>query len=151
MDESEDFRWVATLSDGTTAVEKSGEYSIKPGERKPWVRLCSFLVENDLHLTSLRLVYRGRTIHLPRPDFGRFDLFEKALDPHSYSLQYHMEADTTSGSWVQSKFIDLAAHFEDDLAVHYIHELEDGNTSWIAVTRGSNRLAQTPRAKVENQ
>lgn len=141
-----DVRWVATLSDGSTAVEHSGEYQIVPGERKPWVRLCEFAAENDLHLTSLRLNYKGRTVHMPRPKFDRFDFNENNRAPLSYSLQYHLEGEMNDdGSFSQVHFIDLAAHYEQ-LTVHFIQEL-GGSNSWVLVTEGDVPLAETPRSR----
>src|SRR5581483_5302824 len=86
-------RWVATLSDGTTAVEHSGKWQIRSGERKPWIRLCEFANTNGQHLTSLRLNSRGRTIHLPREKFDRFSMNERSKAPDHYSVQYHLEVD----------------------------------------------------------
>jgi hypothetical protein len=145
---SDNIRWVATLSDGTTAVEHAGEYTVVPGERKPWVRLASFLANNDLHLTSLRLNFRGRTIHMPRENFDRFNLGNVSRAPAFYSLQYLIEGniDTASGIFSQQKFIDLIAHY-DSFEVHYLQDLEKGDNSWVIVTEGLNTMAPTPRKK----
>ncbi len=143
-----DVRWVATLSDGSTAVEHSGEYQIVPGERKPWVRLTQFATENDLHLTSLRLNFKGRTIHMPREKLDRFALTDKTRAPLSYSLQYHIEAEIgfDGGGFIEKKFIDLAAHYED-FTVHYIQDTTDGNNSWVVVSENVERMAESPRSK----
>lgn len=144
MSDAQEIRWVATLSDGTTAVEHSGQYQIIPGERKPWIRLTQFLVENDLHLTSLRLNFRGRTIHMPRATFDRFGLGEKNCAPSFYSLQYLIEGELgDDGTLEQTTFIDLVAHY-DELQVHYIQDITDGNTSWVVVTEGLRTMAPTP-------
>lgn len=141
-----DVRWIATLSDGTTAVEHSGEYQVVPGQRKPWVRLCEFAADNDLHLTSLRLNFRGRTIHMPRPKFDRFGFDVNNRAPLSYSLQYHLEGEIDeAGAFSQAHFIDLAAHYEN-LVVHFIQEL-DGNNSWVVVSEGDMPMAESPRSR----
>lgn len=143
MTDAESVRWVATLSDGTTAVEHTGEYQIIPGERKPWVRLCEFTTENGLHLTSLRLNYKGRTIHMPRSKFDRFDMNERNRAPLFYALQYHIEGEfLENGEFSQTNFVDLAAHY-GDFAVHYIQDTTDGNNSWVLVTDGDEPLAAT--------
>lgn len=138
-------QFVATLSDGTTAVEESGAWITNAGERKPWVRLTQFAGSSGLHLTSLRLNIDGRTIHLPRENFNRFEL--EGLTPTYYSLSYKLEVDdVATGNFSEKYFIDLAAHF-DDLAVHYIQDTTVGNNSWIVVTTGDKPLAPSPRRK----
>ena len=140
-----DLRWIATLSDGTTAVEHSGEYTIIPGERKPWVRLARDLGEKGLYLTSLRINFRGHTTHMPRSNFDRFDLNEKSLAPLFYSLQYHLEAESANGAPLeQTMFIDAVGHYENDLAVHYICDVTNGATSWVVVTKGFNPMMPSP-------
>lgn len=142
--------WVATLSDGSTVTEHTGQFQVIPGERKPWVRLCDYAAQNDLHLTSFRLNYKGRTIHMPRPKFDRFGLHENSRAPLSYSLQYHVEGEFgEDGSFSQENFIDLAAHYQD-LTVHYIQEL-DGNNSWIVMTEGDLPLAESPRREQDGR
>lgn len=138
-------RWVATLSNGETAVEHSGEYTLEPGQRMPWVRLCEFLAQNDLHLTSLRLNFKGRTIHMPRANFDRFDM-SKSRPPLFYALEYKLEAEMgDDGTFGESKrFIDLIA-FYDNFEVHYLQDLQEGNNSWVVVTQGYLPMAQTPR------
>jgi hypothetical protein len=139
--------WVATLSDGSTATEHSGEYTILSGERKPWVRLTRFLADNDLHLTSLRLNFRGRTIHMPRQNFGRFGLNEQSRPPLFYSLAYFLEGEINeAGEFGEKHFVDLVAHFAK-FDVHYVHDLQEGNTSWVLVTEGYNPMAPTPLNK----
>lgn len=138
-------RFVATLSDGTTAVEESGEWTTKFGERKPWVRLTQFAAKNKLHLTSLRLNLGGRTIHMPREKFDRFSL--DCITPNFYSLNYHLEIDDIGqGGGSQTHFIDLAAHF-DDFSVHYIQDVSQGNNSWVVVTQGDSPLVPSPRKR----
>lgn len=144
---SEQVSWAATLSDGTTVVENEGAYTIVPGERQPWVRFASFLANNDLQLTSLRLDYQGRTIHLPKEAFDRFSLGDMSLAPSFYSLQYFIEAELSDGGGLEQRnFIDLVAHY-DDFEIHHIHDLVDG-TSWTNVTRGFIPMAPTPNANL---
>lgn len=138
-------RFVATLSDGTTAVEESGEWVTRYGERKPWVRLTQFAAKNGLHLTSLRLNIDGRTIHMPREKFDRFSL--EGVAPNFYSLNYYLEVDNVGqGGGDQSHYIDLTAHF-DDFAVHYIQDTSQGNNSWIVVTHDDKPLVPSPRKR----
>ncbi len=126
-----DIKWVATLSNGDTVAEKSGEWQEVPGQRTPWVRFAKFAAEKDLFLTSLRLNIDGRTVHMPRINFDRFAMNETSLAPLFYSLQYHMEADMLGGGGIEkeTRFIDLAAHYPEGVAVHYIQEMGDQNNS----------------------
>lgn len=145
-----DIKWVATLSDGSTAVEHTGEYKIIPGERKPWVRLVQFAGQNGLHLTSLRLNIRGRTIHMPRANFDRFgSVGLKSVAPLFYSLNYIIEGTMNAvgiGTLQQDNYIDLIAHFPT-YDVHYIQDTDKGNTSWVTVTEGYTPNAPSPLRK----
>lgn len=141
--------WVVTLSNGETAVEHTGNWSEIPGERKPWVRLCNYAGKNGYHLTSLRLNIDGKTIHLPKERLSRFVFGEgKEVAPISYSLSYIIEAEMGGdGSFgAEKKFVDLTSHFED-FEVHYVHDITDNNVSWVAVTRGSKAMAESPRRR----
>lgn len=138
--------WIATLSDGTTAVEHRGDWTVQPGEPTPWVRLTYFLGDNDLFLTSLRLNFQGRTIHLPRADFDKFNYLDRTIDPLYYALSYHLEAemDMNGAAIEQAVFVDLAAHYQD-FAVHYIQDTgRSAANSWVVVT-DPDALAPTPR------
>lgn len=140
-----DVKWVATISDGTTAAEHSGEYSIIPGKRKPWVRLTEDLHKKGLHLTSLRLNYDGRTIHMPRAKFDRFGLNSKSVPPEFYSLNYLIEGSLAPGGVLeQDNFIDLVAHY-NDFQVHYIQDIQNGNNAWVTITKDFLPMASTPR------
>lgn len=146
-----DIKWVATLSDGTTAVEHTGEYKIIPGERKPWVRLVNFAATNGLHLTSLRLNCRGRTIHMPRIGFDKFGVIgNKSVDPLFYSLNYIIEGtmDADGGSLVQDNYVDLVSHYPK-FDVHYIQNIDNGGTSWVTITEGYTPNAPSPLPKRE--
>lgn len=145
-----DIKWVATLSDGTTAVEHTGDYKIIPGERKPWVRLVHFAAKNGLHLTSLRLNVHGRTIHMPRIAFDKFGVVgTKSVDPLFYSLNYVIEGTMDangSGAFEQSSYVDLISHYPK-FDVHYIQDVNKGNTGWITVTEGYTPNAPSPLVK----
>lgn len=136
--------WVATLSDGSTVAEHTGEYQHIPGERTPWVRLTQFAAKNKLYITSLRLNFRGRTIHMPRPNFGRFGLNKVSRAPLFYSLNYMVEGEMSGDELIhQTTFVSLVAHYSD-FDVHYIQDTEEGNNSWVLVTEGYNPAAPSP-------
>jgi len=139
--------WVATLSDGSTVTEHQGDFAVIPGERKPWVRLCRFLGQNGLWITSLRFNFRGRTLHMPRTKLDKFGMTERLKPPLYYSLQYHHEAEMTLAGQIEQEwvYVDLAAHYQD-FAVHFIQDVSNGNNSWIVVT-DPDAMAPTPRNK----
>lgn len=139
-------KWIATLDDGTTAVENTGEWTLRPGERRPWVQFTEYLGREQLYLTSLRLNIDGRTVHMPRASFDRFDLNDVSRAPLSYSLCYHLEGeiDVEIGELVQTNFIELSAHYAD-FVVSYIQDTTDGDNSWIVVTDDRRVMAETPR------
>jgi hypothetical protein len=142
-------RWVATLSDGSTVTEHAGDFKLVPGERRPWVRLNEFCAKNGLHLTSLRLNFKGRTVHLPRLGFDKFDYGDKSRAPLFYSLCYHLEGDMQMDSQEllkQTTFIELSAHY-DDLVVSYIQDVTDGKNSWVVVTDDRRAMAESPRRR----
>lgn len=119
--------WRATLSDGSTAQEHKGNFQVIPGERKPWIRLINGL--EGRHLTSLILRIGKRTVHMPRIN----DKFP-TLPPKGYGLCYHVEIDDIFGSRKEKHFVDLTTYY-DDFQVHYIQDINDGNNSWVTVTK----------------
>lgn len=147
MSNAKNIKWVATLSDGSTAAEESGHWRTVPGERKPWVRLCAFAEQEGLHITSLRLNIDGRTIHMPREAFARFSL--EGLTPSFYSVSHHLEVDDPLGEARRSDFISLATHFPD-FTIHYVQDTNDGNNSWVVVTKPHEALAPSPPVSLGN-
>lgn len=138
--------WIATLSDGSTVAEK--DMSFEPGQRKPWVQLTEKLGRDGQDLTSLRLNYKGRTIHMPRTTFDRFDYNGISRAPHFYSLCYHAEGtmDLSSGLLKQTDFIELCAHY-GDFSVRFIQDVSEGANSWVVVTDDVQAMAETPRRR----
>jgi len=120
-----DAYWVATLSDGTTAVEHRGKFKVIRGERKPWVRLIKNL--KGRKITSLRLRIGKRTIHAPKE--GKW----QCKQPEYYSLCYHVEVEDVLSKGKETHFIDLGAHY-DNFTVHYIQDITQKNNSWVTVT-----------------
>jgi hypothetical protein len=135
--------WVAFLSDGSVVREHRGEYQITEGEPTPWVRLCSFLAENDTKLVRLALDIDGAAIHLPSSVVS-FNL-QGYDSPRSYSVQYRVEGVIGSGGVEAKTYIDLSSHY-DDFTVHLIHDLDDLN-AWILVTKGDSPLLETPASE----
>jgi len=145
-------KWVATLSNGTTASQHEGSWKVIPGERTPWYRLTEYLHGNNLYLTSLRLNIDGRTIHMPRANFTKFGMENASVAPIFYSLKYIADlitdVGTVDGQNVQQHFVDLTAHYQG-FNVHYVQEVTNGgNNGWVVVTDATSEdapLAPTPK------
>jgi hypothetical protein len=107
------------------------------------------LGDNDLTLTSLRLNFNGRTVHMPRPGFDKFGYADSTREPLFYSLSYHVEAEMDMGGGLleQTLFMDLAAHYPNDMTVHYVQDVTGANNGWVVVTEGHQALATTPRKR----
>lgn len=140
--------WVATVNNGQTLTER--DFNLEPGQRKPWVQLTQLLGREGLYLTSLRLNYKGRTLHMPRTNFPKFGYEDISRAPLFYSLVYHVEGDMQFDNDVpfmeQTNFIELAAHY-DGFMVRYIQDTTDGNNAWIVVSDDIRAVAETPRRK----
>jgi hypothetical protein len=137
--------WIATLSNGDTVAEHTGNFEFLEGEPTPWVRLTHFVGDNQLHLTSLRFNFNGRTVHMPRTKLDKFGFAERNRPPAYYSLQYHHEAEMDMTGELKNRefFVDLAAHYPQ-FAVHFIQDLQQGDNSWVVVT-DPGALAPTRR------
>jgi hypothetical protein len=123
--------FVATLSDGTTVAEHTGEWTIVEGARKPWVRLCDYLLENKLYITSLRYNINGVTYHAPKLDTR----FEKGgIHPKGYSLEYIYEREEGFMPVGVTEFlaVDVGAYYGGP-SVHQIVEVGGQKTAWMQV------------------
>lgn len=140
-------RWVANTSDGRQVVELEGEYIIKEGARKPWVRFCDDLARNGHFITGLRLWLQNedgqRIVNMPRPT-GRFN--PDAMPPDYYSLEYIAEVDDVMGNATQDDFIAVAAHY-GSISVHFIQQVNDSANSWVEVRHNYRALAASPQRK----
>lgn len=133
-------KFVATLSDGSTVVQDEGHWTEVPGERKPWIRLCEFTAKEGLTVTSLRLNFNGKTIHLPKERMDRFKFNDTNMKPLKYSLCYHVEVDDVfTGGGTEEKFIDLAAHY-DTFTLHYINNITNDDEAYIVVSSNTEPL-----------
>lgn len=47
-------KWLASLNDGTTAIENEGDFIAGP-EGSPWTKLEKYVEEKGLHITGLRV------------------------------------------------------------------------------------------------
>ncbi len=87
-------KWLATLSDGSTAVEGKEPWHHLEGHRAPWARLTRHCSLQGLGITSLRLQAHGRTYHLPTASLsGKFD----TVPPVSYDVYRRADFELFSG------------------------------------------------------
>ena len=100
-------KWLASLSNGMTAIEGTPPFHVIPGELSPWLRLQEYLKEHDVHITGMRLqVERAgepvKTYNLPsyrtNDKSGKHERwnFIKPLKPLRYN--YGRVAEATWGS-----------------------------------------------------
>lgn len=122
-------KWIVTLSDGSVLHEGEGEYTIIPGERKPFVRLVEKLKQEGKSIHSLSVDVDGKVTHLPGFGPGPF----ATKKPSYFSLCYRYEADQILGNMKEKHLVDIGAHY-DTFAVHYIHDITNGLESWVTIT-----------------
>jgi hypothetical protein len=133
MAPTQDIRWVATLSDGATVTEHEGNFTVRPGDKSPWRRLCEWTAERGLHLTSVRIQVGGQTVHLPRLN-NRFC----GSVPYRYSMacrrldSLRVEAGGRADGKVEMEdfHLDFAAHFKG-FSVHVLVDLN--RNAWVEV------------------
>lgn len=124
--------WVATLSDGTVATEHQGDYKIIEGAPKPWARLCAYLGQNKLHITSLRYNANGKTYHLPRADV-RWN--KGGQHPEYYAVEHVMEREESNDGVSVSEFVDVMACYAN-FTTNIIIEIGGEQMTWMEVRPG---------------
>lgn len=139
--------FVATLSNGTTAAEHTEQWQLIDGARKPIVRLCQFLAENNLFVTSLRYNANGQTYHIPKLD-TRFN--KGGLQPDHYSTEYIYERDEGFEGVTEKLFVDLGA-FYGDVSVHTIFEVGGQHTLWVQVRNKYRPMLLLPAINKEKE
>jgi len=124
--------WAATLSSGEEAVEEIGEWTVRPNERSPWVRLTQFTAQEGLHLVSLRVKVGNRIVNMPSLKPDKFP-YLKDIKPLFYSLNYYLEVDEVFGANKESHYVDLVSHYQD-FVVHFIQNTNTEEEGWIVIT-----------------
>jgi hypothetical protein len=62
--------WVVELSDGQRIYQDDARPGLK--ESSAWIRLRNHCKENDLHITSMRLVFRSHEVTIGEEDIGYY-------------------------------------------------------------------------------
>lgn len=133
-------KWLASLSDGTTAVEGEGEF-IRDGVVPMWHKLLKHLEENDLTITGFRVQVSKdgeptKTYNLPshsiEKDTGKHEKW-KYLTP-MIPLEYNCRRAITRAIMTgeQSIEIEITAKYED-FSVSLFVDQDEGNESWVVI------------------
>ena len=139
-------KWLASLSDGATAIEGIPPFEVIPGELSPWLRLQEHLKASDLHITGLRIQVEKpgesiKTYNLPsyRADSlsGEHERwrFIRPLQPLSYNYGRVAEASWGGrGDMVRGRVphIFISAEYENFTVYLFVDQLE-GAESWVLI------------------
>lgn len=90
--------FIASLSDGQTIVEGTGDYKWVDGLMSPWNRLVRYTVENKLRINSLSLgIPGGQTVTIPtmggKPRFKGYVDRTEAEKPLDYEVKRFLARD----------------------------------------------------------
>ena len=135
-------KWVASLSNGATAIEGTAPFEIIAGELSPWLRLRQYLQDTGFHITGMRVqvsksgkpthTYNMPSMHAT-PD-GSHPRWAKLVPRIPINFNYMRAAGqilTPTGEY-QQRDILIAAEYDDFIVFLGIDET-DGNESWIVI------------------
>ena len=113
--------WTASLSNGETVHEEKGEYKRIDGEPSPWVRLCLYIAEKNLSITSLAVYSQdGRRFNLPSTGTNpRFAAFSENEPPIGFNMFRKIGVDFIGGKETQGRdiFTVVEAAYESGLTL----------------------------------
>lgn len=134
-------KWLASLSDGSTAIEGIEPFHVIPGELSPWLRLQNHLIVCDLYITGMRIQVEKpgdatRTYNLPSHNTtpeGKHERWRslRPLLPESYNYFRWVTRDIVPGSTEQRQ-IEVRAVYEGFTVSLFVDENE-GNESWVVI------------------
>lgn len=128
-------RWKVGLSTGENFTEGSEPFSFVPGQDSPWLKLKAYLKESGAKITSLSLIYNGRTYNLPstsnNPKFSAFANNEK---PHDFDFGRVYGMDDNGHN--KDVFSVIEAFYTDKVLQLWIDEKNPNNT-WVLVSNES--------------
>ena len=137
-------KWLASLSDGTTAVEGEGKFA-QGGGVLMWDKLLAHLLENNLTMTALRVqVLKGgeptNPYNLPscRLD-NKSGQHEKwnyihPMVPHSYEVRRCVTRAMNTGGKILAEQIQIEAIARyDDFTVSLFVDQNEGNEAWVVI------------------
>ena len=138
-------KWLASLSDGSTAIEGDGVFIKVPGTLSPWLYLQAVLKNSGRHITGMRIQVEKpgeatRTYNLPslktRPD-GKHEHWRHLRPRPPVSFDYFRACTAVMGPDgnyrnIEGQAIEIRAIYEDFIVSLFVDERE-GNESWVVV------------------
>lgn len=136
-------KWLASLSDGTTAIENEGQFKEIAGELSPWQKFLIHLSEKDLHITGMRIQVErlgGSTQTYNLPSFNKTSegnhekwVTLRPMIPESYNYFRWVTKSLTDYTLVRH-YIEIRAIYADFSVSLFVDENE-GNESWVVLHR----------------
>lgn len=134
-------KWLAALSDGTTAVEGKGLFKEIEEELSPWQKLLIHLKEKDLHITGMRVQVSRRgestkTYNLPSFNKTPAGNHEKWVsiypkNPREYLYQRWVTKTLTDATPHRNQ-IEIRAIYDDFVVSLFVCE-DEGTESWVVI------------------
>lgn len=134
-------KWLASLSDGTTAIEGDGQYTETAGGLSPWLTLQKHLANTGLHITGMRIQVSKtgkaiRTYNLPsrhKTPSGKHEKWPaiRPMVPQQYNY-FRWIASSRGDGIPPQRHIEIRSIYGDVIVSLFVDENE-GNESWVVV------------------
>ena len=132
-------KWLASLSDGTTAIEGISPFAEIDGELSPWQKLMAHISTLGLRITGLRIQVSKtseatRTYNLPNCTVTPKGNHERwnTLSPIQPSNYNYFRWVTQSMTGEAKKQIEIRAYYPTHIVSLFVDE-DEGNESWVVV------------------
>jgi hypothetical protein len=133
-------KWLASLSDGTLAIEGVEPFADVAGELSPWQKLLAYLEPHTVYITGMRVqVFKDgeatRTYNLPsfnKTPEGNHQKWTKLrpFDPHYYTYRRWVTCSSTTEK--DHHQIEVRAHYVGYSVSLFVDE-DEGNECWVVV------------------
>lgn len=140
-------RWLASLSNGETAIEGKERFAEIASEQSPWQKLLHYIGKNKLSITSLRIQVEkdGKTVntfHLPTKSGGYRFSHLSSLKPIQFNYHRRLVQDVTAEQLASGridintdavsteKFIEIDAIY-DSVVMRILVDENTGTNSWV--------------------
>lgn len=135
-------KWLASLSDGSTAIEGEGLFAIVTNEPSPWQKLTAHLEAAGLHITHMRIqVSRPgeatRTYNLPSQRTTPEGTHERWVSlypiiPERYNYWRWVTGSLgADGGDEEGHEIEIRAYFADYPDISLIVDENEGTECWV--------------------
>jgi hypothetical protein len=143
-------RWLASISDGSIALEGKAPFHVIPGELSPWLRLQRYLADNKLRITGLRIQVEvdGQPIRTynspslsPKSRWSylnpvlpiRFDYFRRYARPFlAMDVKPGGSMEGIQATGPEEKHIEIHTIYPGFTLITIVEETE-GNESWTVI------------------